>query len=361
MRLLSIDIGAGTQDILLLDTTQPVENAIQLVLPSPTVLVAQRIAVATTRGDPVVLVGETMGGGACTGALRQHLKAGLRAYATAEAARTFNDDLNEVASWGVQLISPDEATRGNGGTVIKMGDIALDVMEKALLCWDIKLDPDVIAVAVLDHGAAPAGQSQRLFRFQHLERLLQRNNTLEGFIFTPEELPDYLTRMGAVVSSTAGKCPLILVDTAAAAALGALLDKVVASHPDRLVVNLGNSHTMAFHLAESRVMGIFEHHTSLLSLSRLETLLDKLVSGKLSLTEVWEEGGHGSLVLETGDNPLVTVTGPRRKLMAPSRLHPYLAAPFGSMMLAGCFGLARAVAVKFPAWRDDIENTLLLE
>ena len=86
MRLLCLDIGSGTQDILLLDTKQPVENAVQLVLPAPTVLVAQGIEKATARGEPIVLTGSTMGGGACTSALRDHLKAGLQAYATQEAA-----------------------------------------------------------------------------------------------------------------------------------------------------------------------------------------------------------------------------------------------------------------------------------
>ena len=361
MRLLCLDIGTGTQDVLLLDTTQLVENTIQMVLPSPTVLTAQKIQIATARGDPIVLVGETMGGGPCTRALRKHLGAGLRVYATPQAACTFNDDLEEVASWGVQLVSPDEAARLQEGTVIRVRDVALDVLEKALSCWDISLALDVVAVAVQDHGAAPPGESDRLFRFQQLEQLLQKNSSLESFIFTSTELPDSLTRMHAVVRSLEGKFPLILMDTGAAAVLGASLDKIVAAHSHRLVVNLGNSHTLAFHLAGAKVLGLFEHHTSALSLSRLELLLDKLVSGELRSAEVWEEGGHGSLILEKGRNPFVTATGPRGSLLASSRLNPYFAAPFGSMMLVGCFGLARAVAIKFPQWRGEVERALLLE
>ncbi|MFH1003189.1 MAG: pyruvate formate lyase-activating protein, partial [Chloroflexota bacterium] len=71
MRLLAVDIGAGTQDILLLDTGQPVENAVQLVLPSPTVLVARQIGAATARGEALLLTGDIMGGGPCTWALRE--------------------------------------------------------------------------------------------------------------------------------------------------------------------------------------------------------------------------------------------------------------------------------------------------
>ena len=91
MRLLCLDVGSGTQDVLLLDTEQSVENAIQMVLPSPTVLVAQKIKAATARGDSIVLVGETMGGGPCTHALKRHLKAGFKVYATPPAARSFSD------------------------------------------------------------------------------------------------------------------------------------------------------------------------------------------------------------------------------------------------------------------------------
>jgi uncharacterized protein (DUF1786 family) len=336
------------------------ENAIQLVLPSPSLLVAQKIEAASIRGDTVVLIGETMGGGACTRALRKHLDLGLKAYATPEAARTFSDDLNRVASWGMQLVSLDEADCLRSSTVIRMGDLTLKVLEKALLCWDIRLALDVIAVAVLDHGASPPGESDRVFRFRHLECLLRENNTLESFILTPAELPDYLTRMHAVVRSIEGATPLVLMDTGAAAVLGASLDKIVAAHSYRLAVNVGNSHTLAFHLSGSRVLGLFEHHTSLLSLSRLEDCIEKLASGELKSTDIQEEGGHGALVLKTGESPFVSATGPRRELLANSQLNPYFAAPFGNMMLVGCFGLARAVALKLPEWREELERALLL-
>ncbi len=359
MRLICLDIGSGTQDVLLLDTEQSVENAIQMVLPSPTVLVAQKIKAATARGDPIALVGETMGGGPSTHALKRHLEAGFKVYATPPAARSFSDYLERVASWGVQLVSSDEVASLNVDTLIRMEDINLEVMERALSCWDIRFVPDVVSVAVLDHGAAPAGESQRLFRFRQLEQMLKQRSTLESFIFTPAEIPDYFTRMQAVARSLDRKVPLVLMDTGASAVLGASLDKVVASHRHHLAVNLGNSHALAFLLDGSRVLGLFEHHTMRLSQAKLEELWGKLVSGGLGLREVWEDGGHGSLSLETGETPFLVATGPRRALLDSSSLGPYFAAPFGNMMLAGCFGLAKAVAIKFPEWRDEIEKALL--
>ncbi len=41
-RILAIDIGGGTQDILLYEEGKPIENCVQMILPSPTQLVAQK-------------------------------------------------------------------------------------------------------------------------------------------------------------------------------------------------------------------------------------------------------------------------------------------------------------------------------
>lgn len=359
MNLLCMDIGSGTQDILLLDTSQPVENAIQLVLPAPTILVARQIQSATLGRNTVVLIGETMGGGANTRALMSHLQAGLKAYATPEAARTFDDDLKVVTSWGVIIVSEDEARSLEDVLVIQTRDLDFERLRKALANWDIALSPDVFAVAVLDHGAAPPGESDRIFRFRHLEQMLRKNQTLESFIFTPDDLPEYLTRMRAVVKSAGATAPLVLMDTGAAAVLGASLDPFVTTHARRLCINVGNSHTLAFHLDESRVLAMFEHHTSMLSARKIDSLSRKLLSGKLNAAEVQEDGGHGAVVLEKGEVPFVSVTGPRRQMLSHSRLNPYFAAPFGSMMLAGCFGLAQAVSLKSPHWRDEIDRALL--
>jgi hypothetical protein len=41
-----------------------------------------------------------------------------------------------------------------------------------------------------------------------------------------------------------------------------------------------------------------------------------------------------------------------------STLTPYLATPFGDMMLAGSYGLVRACAALMPAWTEAIEAAL---
>ena len=96
MRILAIDVGTGTQDILLFDSDGPVENGVQLVVPSPTQIVARQVRWATAARADIALHGPIMGGGPCHWAVEDHLRAGLAAYATPSAAATFNDDLDWV-------------------------------------------------------------------------------------------------------------------------------------------------------------------------------------------------------------------------------------------------------------------------
>src|SRR3990170_2465785 len=109
MRILAVDVGTGTQDIFLFDSEQSVENALQLIMPSPTQIAAGRIRRATAARRPVFLTGVIAGGGPCHWALEDHLRAGLPAYATPQAATTFDDDLDVVQAMGVTLVGEDEA------------------------------------------------------------------------------------------------------------------------------------------------------------------------------------------------------------------------------------------------------------
>ena len=43
MRILAIDVGTGTQDIMIYDSEKELENAIKLVLPSPHLFIPQKI------------------------------------------------------------------------------------------------------------------------------------------------------------------------------------------------------------------------------------------------------------------------------------------------------------------------------
>lgn len=359
MKILALDIGVGTQDILLFDSSETLENCVKLVLPSPTRIMAGKIRRATRRKRPLLLTGVNMGGGPSTMALRRHLEKGLAAYATPEAACTFDDDLEKVQSWGVKLVSPYEAQGLQGVRRIELRDVDLDALRQALALFDVPFKFDALGVAVLDHGAAPPDMSDRVFRFRHLEMLATIGGTLGSFVFLAPELPPYLTRMRSVVASVAPEIPALLMDTGAAAVMGALGDKEVARHPHRLIVNCGNAHTIAFHLEGQAILGLLEHHTHGLNAEHLDGLLEKLVAGTLTREEVYEEGGHGALVREKRDQmPFLAVTGPQGHVMVDSRLNPHYAAPHGELMLCGCFGLVRAFGTRRDDWQPEIERAL---
>ncbi|RME41894.1 MAG: pyruvate formate lyase-activating protein, partial [Chloroflexi bacterium] len=152
MRILAVDVGTGTQDILLFDTERGVENCFRMVMPSPTVHVAELVREATAAGDDILLTGVTMGGGPCHWAVNDHLKAGHRVFATPYAARTFNDVLEEVEAMGVTVVSEDEAAGLRRVRRIEMRDFYLDAIRTALRTFGVSPEVDAYAVAVFDHG-----------------------------------------------------------------------------------------------------------------------------------------------------------------------------------------------------------------
>lgn len=359
MRILCVDIGTGTQDILLYDSERELENAYQLVLPSPTMRIARAIRRATRERRAVLLTGVTMGGGPCQWAVEDHLRAGLPVYATPEAARTFNDDLEAVAAMGVRVIGEDEAVRLDREVVrLELRDFDWAAIRQAFEAFDVPLRPDGIAVAVFDHGAAPPGVSDRKFRFDLLAQRLAERRDLLAFAYRAEEVPPVFTRMRATVETIRRVFdgPVVAMDTAPAAVLGATLDPQVAAWRRCLVVNVGNFHTLAFRLNEGQVEGLFEHHTGFLDGERLDGLLEGLAAGTLRFEEVFEGMGHGAWLWATAPMAVegVAVVGPRRGLLRRSRHPVYMAVPGGDMMLAGCFGLLRAFADLYPEFAPRI-------
>ncbi|HEY2596521.1 MAG TPA: DUF1786 family protein [Chloroflexota bacterium] len=362
MQILTVDVGTGTQDVLLFDSGRELENCIKLVLPSPTVVVADRIRAITAARQRLVLQGVTMGGGPCHWATMDHVRAGLQAFATPDAARTFDDDLDAVAKMGIQVISDDEAIRlvDAGARRVFMRDLALGQILQTLVGFGVQIKLDGLAVAVFDHGAAPPGLSDRIFRFNYLRERLASGAGLGGFAFEREAVPEAMTRLQAVARTAPTDLPLLLMDTAPAAVLGALEDAAVRSAASPVVANVGNFHCLAFHLVDGHVAGLFEHHTGELSAEGLGAYVRRLADGTITNAAVFADKGHGALVLEP-DAPepdFLAVTGPRRALLVESGLRPYLAVPHGDMMLAGNLGLLRAYAVRNVNVREAIERRL---
>ena len=353
--MLAVDIGGGTQDILLYEEGIPMENCVKLVLPSQTRIMAQRLARATRYRQNVFMCGHLMGGGSVVSALKQHLEAGLQAYATPQAAKTVRDDLDEVAAMGVKIVEQPPEGRFYG---LYLQDLDLESLQQALELFGIDL-PVTVAVAVQDHGEC-IGRSNRKFRFEHWERFLAREGKLEDLIYGGPDtayraVPSYLTRMLSVRDTVSGA---FVMDTGGAAIRGALLDPLVRERQSQglLIVNVGNQHTLATLVRGNSILGLFEHHTGLLTPDKLQDYLRRFVRGQVSGEEVYDDQGHGCAYspgfrADGAGSPewsFMAITGPRRQL---AQGLGYFAAPNGDMMLSGCFGLVAAVKEALSAER----------
>src|SRR2546421_1374631 len=273
VRILAVDVGTGTQDILLFESGKTIENCFKMVMPSPTVIVAERIKRATERGQPILLTGVTMGGGPCHWAARDHALAGNAVAVTPEAGRTFDDDLTMVEQMGFEVIDETEAVRRaekNPGLLhIELQDFDAGAIITALRAFDVDPRVDALAIAAFDHGAAPPGVSDRRFRFDFITQTVHNNPVPSAFAYAAHDTPADLTRLHAIATSAAryrelsgsnSRAPLLLMDTGSAAVLGALEDPLVRRQQNSLLCNIGNFHTLAFHLEQRRIVGIFEHH-----------------------------------------------------------------------------------------------------
>ncbi len=339
-RILAIDVGAGTQDILIWEADQPMENSVKLVLPSWTTVLARRVKEATREGRPVFLTGNLMGGGPIVSAMKRHLRAGYAVYVTPRAALTVRDSLDQVRERGYAILAEGERPPADPDLLtLRTRDVDLDVLARGLDPLDVEI-PQTVAVAVQDHGECLEGSNRRL-RFELWQDFVDGGGRMIDLVY--QEPPACYTRMLAVQRDAPGA---ILMDTGSAALWGILEDDRAAAHRDEgfILVNVGNQHALAVLLRGERILGLFEHHTVLMDGKKLQRLVEKLRSGTLTNEEVYADHGHGAYVhgdyAPEGGFSSVVVTGPQRHMA--EELNYDFAAPYGDMMLTGCFGLVAA-------------------
>ena len=376
MKILSVDVGTGTQDIFLYDSELDIENGFKLVLPSPTMMVHRHLKRSLLSRTPILLTGHQMGGGPSAWAIEEYAREGIPVYMTPDAATTLNDELDKVEALGIKIVLEDEVKDLRSKVEsLEMKDFDFTLISKTFKDYGVSLDDlSAITVAVFDHGNAPSGVSDRQFRFDYLDERIKAKNSLSAFAYLSGDVPQIMTRLQSVVDS-AGElpCPLVVMDTAPAAVLGAGFDPVVAQHNQKIICNVGNFHTLAFRLGEKGIEGVFEHHTGEIDLAKLENLIRKLADGSLKHQDVFDDMGHGALmyteeIFEFGKDDFdVVVTGPRRSMLSITpalsqrergNLHPYFAVPFGDMMISGCFGLLAATAEVLPELAEPILASL---
>ena len=154
MKILTIDIGTGTQDIFLYDSNLDIENGFKLVLPSPTMMVHRRLKQALPLRTPILLTGHQMGGGPSAWAIEEYARAGIPVYMTPSAATTLNDELDKVEALGIKIVSEDESRKLKVES-LELRDFDFQLISKTFNDYGVSLkDLGAISVAVFDHANA---------------------------------------------------------------------------------------------------------------------------------------------------------------------------------------------------------------
>ncbi len=354
-KILAIDVGAGTEDILLYDEAKNVENCVKMILPTPSIVHAASVGHATKLGKDLFIKGYTIGGGEFANSVIRHLTKGFRVIMTESAAYSIRNDLNEVSQLGIEVWRGEAPPKAFSGDVLNITEINLNELDDFLSRKNVHVsDVDVVAIAVQDHGASPRGMSNRRFRMKKMMEQLSRKRRPEELAFKEDEVPRYLIRMNSAVRAAKNQLPkskVIVMDTSLAAIAGCLEDPVAAGEDSVLAVNMGNGHTVAALILKGEIGGILEHHTELLTPRRLKRLLRDFADGKLTNEDVFSDGGHGLAFarkpLGFSKIDLIAVTGPNRHLIEKAGIEAHFASPAGDMMMTGPMGLVAAAKKKY--------------
>ncbi|HPZ06476.1 MAG TPA: DUF1786 domain-containing protein [Candidatus Eremiobacteraeota bacterium] len=335
--ILAIDIGAGTQDILFYDKAKYIENCPKMILPSASSILSNKVKRITEEGKNIFFYGGIIGGHPLSSYVKKHIKAGYRVYATSSAVKTFRDNLEEIKTWGIEIVEDDP-----GGCVkLELLDINLKMLSQSLAPYEIKI-PSLIAIAVQDHGESLKG-SNRKFRFTHWKDFLDKGGLFSELVY--KEPPPYFTRMLSIKKSLL--CDTIFMDTGPAGIMGAFCDPKVEEHRKTglIIVNIGNQHTICSIVKKDKIFAILEHHTREMDEEKIIETIERFKKREITDEEVFADRGHGVYfspdLTEDCTSWPVTVTGPKRHIAF--RGSYYFAVPRGDMMLTGCFGLIEAV------------------
>jgi len=357
MKILAIDIGAGTEDVLLYDSQKKsIENCIKLVLPSPSQVFAAKVREATRLCKDIFVKGDIIGGGSFSSALKRHIEKGLKVTITEKAAYTIRNHLDEVKQLGINIVKEENEPQDFHGETLTIEEINLKQLQTFLAGFGENLsDVDVVAIAVQDHGVFPKGTSNRSFRIQKIRELLKENPKPENLAFKEDEIPKHFLRMKSATQASRRQLPkakVLVMDTAPDAILGCLKDQALDTVDPILAVNLGNGHTMAAIISKGEIVGVMEHHTRLLNPQKIERLLIDFANGNLSDEEIFKDNGHGLFFL--ADPPgfsrikKIAATGPNRRMLSNTELPVHFAAPAGDVMMTGPVGLVEATKRKIP-------------
>jgi uncharacterized protein (DUF1786 family) len=283
-----------------------------------------------------------MGGGPLTWAISDHIKKKHAVMMTPLSAMTIRDDLSEVERMGVKIIGENDIEKYTCEK-IETKDIDFELIKKILTSLNEDFKFDWIGIAVQDHGHAPK-KPDRIFRFEKIKEAIKKKPKVYEMGY--EAPPKYYARMNSALRIAkkvfAGR--IFIVDTKIAAIVGAIHE--IEERPV-VSIDVGNGHTLVAIIGEeNRVLGMFEHHTGLLTTKKLEDLIIRFVEGVLTNEEVFNENGHGCYIEEKigmKNIKKIVATGPKRALLSRSKLGVKFASPIGDVMMTGPIGIVNMI------------------
>ncbi len=329
METVLVDVGKGTQDVLIPLKGEKTENWIKAVLPSPTAKLAK--VVKGWKGKEIRVCGYTMGGGPLKKAIVEFIERGGRVVASREAAKTFRDDLEAVKDLGIEVV--DELKECD----LFLRDLEFEVFRELRLLGGLKGDFEFVGVACQDHGFIK-GQSDRITRFEYLKGLLKKSRKPWELYHT--ERTGFLSRFDSILKQIEEEgLKGFVMDSKLAAVAGVYSYAEEKGVREFVCIDCGNGHTLVSTVKDGLICGFLEHHTRMLDLEKLKKFTVKLIEGNISFEEVFRDGGHGALFIERVNPEKVFLVGPNREKFKELGEYAY---PLGDAMLFGCAGLLKA-------------------
>ena len=152
MKILAIDVGTGTKDILLYDSEKEIENSMKLVIPSPHLTIGQMISYCES---DIYFDGVIMGGGKIKERCLEHMEKGYKVVFEDLAARTIRDNIEQVKSYGFEVVDEDayeKDSKYSNYSKISLKDVDVNHLIDIFSSFDLDLKVDELIVAVQDHG-----------------------------------------------------------------------------------------------------------------------------------------------------------------------------------------------------------------
>lgn len=344
-RFLMIDIGAGTMDVLYYDDTT--ELHYKAVVPSPARQMAELIRRAPGN---LVVTGCEMGGSPVSAVLKERAQS-AQVIMSASAAATVHHNPDRVQAAGIRIVADDEADKircRKDYQCVSLADVDTNRIKKIIQGIGVPFEFDAVCVCAQDHGRPPAGVNHLDFRHHTFRERLDKEPFAHTLLFKDTEVPAFLSRLGAIARS-ASQLPtaeVYVMDSGMAAILGASMDAQCQRRNTVMVLDIATSHTVGAVMVGDELGGFFEYHTHDVTSERLDVLLQDLPNGQLDHKRIVSEGGHGAYTRKAPGYDAVEMilsTGPKRRLIAASRLPITLGAPWGDNMMTGTVGLLEAL------------------